>query len=493
MLSSGFQSAIANDMPSMKPNAHMSASAPTPRVLFFNHPLAVQLDIDTTALPLADFFSGNALPEGAQPVAQVYDGHQFGHFSPQLGDGRGLLLGEVVDRNGQRQDIAFKGSGPTAYSRSGDGKAAVGPMLREVLISEALHALGIPTTRSLAVVATGERVYRDEVLPGAILTRVAASHIQVGTFEYFAARGDNEQVRRLADYTIARHDPTLAQEPDRYLKFLRAMSRRQAALIAQWMNVGFIHGVMNTDNMAISGETIDYGPCALLDAYDPKTVFSSIDRQGRYAYGRQPIIAQWNIARLAETLLPLTSDNEQKAIAMATGVLDEFPDHYQHYWLAGIRAKMGLQTTTAVSDQDDIALALDWLSLLQQHQVDFTQAWRYLADLVEGNSAPLRNLFTDRNAPDAWLERWQTRSAQAPSHPAPDQRARAMRTVNPRIIPRNHRVEEALAAASREGDLGPFNALLAALQRPYDDDPAHAPTDPAAASVTACYKTYCGT
>lgn len=477
---------------------HAPASAarvPAPKLLFFNTPLAETLGMqgntkDATAL--AECFSGNALPEGCEPIAQVYAGHQFGHFSPQLGDGRALLLGEVMDREGKRQDVAFKGSGRTPFSRTGDGKAAVGPMLREALISEAMHALGIPTTRSLAVVATGEAVYREDVLPGAVLTRIASSHIRVGTFEYFAARGEVDRVRKLADYTITRHDAAIASDPDRYLLFLRNVADRQASLVAQWMNVGFIHGVMNTDNMAISGETIDYGPCAFLEAYDPNTVFSSIDRHGRYAYGRQPLIAQWNLARLAEALLPLLSDNEQKAIAMATGLLDEFPDRYQHYWLKGVRTKLGLQTTNSSSDEADISLALDWLSLLQENKIDFTQGWRALSDAADGNEQPLRGFFTN-NALDAWLSRWQARCSQNDARSAAD-RATGMRNANPRIIPRNHRVEEALLAASVDGNLEPFEALLSAVQNPFSDDPGLAKyAEPAPESVTACYKTFCGT
>ncbi len=487
-------------------------NAPSPKSLFFNRPLANELGLDVAALAGdagAALFAGNALPEGAEPVAQVYAGHQFGGFSPQLGDGRALLLGEVIDRAGQRRDIAFKGSGRTPFSRGGDGKAAVGPMLREVLIGEAMHGLGIPTTRALAVVATGEQVLRETVLPGAVLTRVAASHIRVGTFQFFAARGDVERVRQLAEYTIARHDPDLVGTPGRFLGLLERVAERQAALIAQWMNVGFIHGVMNTDNMTISGETIDYGPCAFVEAYDPKAVFSSIDSQGRYAFGNQPAIARWNLARLAETLLPLIDDDVDEATAQAVRVIDAFPASYMRHLLRGQRLKLGLQRHDVADDGDDARLADDWLALLHAGHVDFTLGWRRLADAAAGDEAPVRALFADPGAPDAWLERWQSRCASeddAEQLPAGDavnaaagsaeraDRATRMRSANPWVIARNHRVEEALAAASDDGDLGPFDRLLDALRDPYHETAANTRyAEPAAAAVTACYRTYCGT
>ncbi|MEO5697007.1 MAG: protein adenylyltransferase SelO family protein, partial [Burkholderiaceae bacterium] len=366
------------------------AAVPAPTTLFFNEPLARELGLDVEALAGdagAALFAGNALPEGAEPIAQAYAGHQFGGFSPQLGDGRAVLLGEVIDTTGRRRDIAFKGSGCTPFSRGGDGKAAVGPMLREVLIGEAMHALGIPTTRALAVVATGEPVMREAgALPGAVLTRVAASHIRVGTFQFFAARDDAARVRQLAEYTIARHFPELVGAPGRFLSLLEAVAARQAALIAQWMNVGFIHGVMNTDNMTLSGETIDYGPCAFVEAYDPQAVFSSIDSQGRYAYGNQPAIARWNLARLAETLLPLIdADDAERAVADALRVIDAFPALYQRHLLAGQRDKLGLRAVggesavDAATDAADETLANDWLAVLQAGRVDFTLAWRRLA------------------------------------------------------------------------------------------------------------------
>ncbi|WP_127999827.1 protein adenylyltransferase SelO [Piscinibacter defluvii] len=463
--------------------------APAPRLLYLNEPLADELGLDAAALrgpEGAALFAGNAVPEGAEPIAQAYAGHQFGGFSPQLGDGRALLLGELIDRHGQRRDIAFKGSGRTPFSRGGDGKAAVGPMLREVLVGEAMHALGIPTTRALAVAGTGEPVYRERPLPGAVLTRVAASHLRVGTFQYFASRGDLERLRRLADYTIARHDPGLAGTPQRYLALLRAVARRQAVLIAQWLNVGFIHGVMNTDNMTLSGETIDYGPCAFIEAYDPAAVFSSIDHGGRYAYGNQPGIARWNLARLAETLLPLLADSEdeaamQHAVAQATEVIDAFPGWFEAALLDGQRRKLGL----AGADAADAALAQDWLALLHTQAVDFTLGWRRLADAADGNDAPLRALFAEPAALEPWLARWRARGPHD---------ATAMRRASPWIIPRNHRVEEALAAATNDDDLAPFEQLLDALRRPWDEEAALARyAEPAPAAVTAGYQTFCGT
>jgi uncharacterized protein YdiU (UPF0061 family) len=499
------------------------APVPAPRLLFLNRPLAAELGLDADALEAGDaaaLFAGNRLPEGAQPIAQAYAGHQFGGFSPQLGDGRALLLGEVVDRTGRRRDIAFKGSGRTPFSRGGDGKAAVGPMLREVLVGEAMHALGIPTTRALAVAATGEPVLREQPLPGAVLTRVASSHLRVGTFQFFAARGEVDRLRPLAEYTIARHDPALAGKPGRIVGLLRAVARRQAALVAQWMNVGFIHGVMNTDNMTISGETIDYGPCAFLEAYGPQTVFSSIDHHGRYAFGNQPAIARWNLARLAEALLPLLADGDdeaavRQAVDEVTEVIDAFPGWYRAAWRAGQRAKLGLDAgpVHAAAEGTDAALADDWLALLQAGRIDFTLAWRRLADAAAGDEAPLRALFAAAEAAepapqalDAWIARWRRRCAEqdqaaGSGGPAAGEngtagaaRAARMRRVNPWVIPRNHRVEEALAAASDEGDLGPFERLLDALRRPYDDDAAQARyAEPAPASLTAGYRTFCGT
>ena len=494
-----FDNSYARDLPGFH-EPWQPEPAPAPRLLFLNRALAEELCLDLTtcdASTQSAIFSGNSLPEGATPIAQAYAGHQFGGFSPKLGDGRALLIGEVIDRQGKRRDIAFKGSGRTPFSRGGDGKAAVGPMLREALVGEAMHGLGIATTRALAVVATGEPVRRETALPGAVLTRVAASHIRVGTFQFYAARGAYERVRQLADYTIARHDPKLTGTKDCYLEFLRAVTQRQAALVAQWMLVGFIHGVMNTDNMSISGETIDYGPCAFMETYSAKAVFSSIDEHGRYAYENQPRIAQWNLARLAETLLPLLADDAGQAVALASAVIDGFHAEYQHYWLEGMRAKLGLGKKVADGDRIDEALAQEWLALLETNKVDFTLAWRRLANSAEGNHSLLRDLFRDRPALDAWLSKWQARCAAEDKNApgvAASVRGQSMRRVNPWLIARNHRVEEALAAASDEGNLQPFEQLLAALGRPYEENPALARfAEPAPEAFTADYRTFCGT
>jgi serine/tyrosine/threonine adenylyltransferase len=491
----GFDNTYARDLAGAY-QAWQPAAAPAPRLLFANHALAEELGLPPEALQGADaaaLFAGNVLPADAEPIAQAYAGHQFGGFSPQLGDGRALLLGELIDRTGQRRDIAFKGSGRTPFSRGGDGKAAVGPMLREVLMGEAMHALGIPTTRALAVAATGELVRRETPLPGGVLTRVAASHLRVGTFQFFAARGDLDMLRRLADYTIARHDPQLIGAPDRHLGLLRAVAGRQAKLIAQWLNVGFIHGVMNTDNMALSGETIDYGPCAFMEAYDPAAVFSSIDHNGRYAYANQGPIARWNLARFAETLLPLMvhEDDEpaiERAVADVTAVIDAFPALLASALLDGQRDKLGIVDASPSDDETDAALAADWLTLLHTQAVDFTLAWRHLASAAEGRPEPLRDLFVDRAALDAWLARWRERCG-----PDAAPRAERMRRASPAVIPRNHLVEEALAAAT-EGDLAPFEALLAELRTPWQESVLLTRyAAPAATEVTAGYRTFCGT
>ena len=502
MLQIPFDNTYARQLPGFY-TAWQPARAPAPRGLFLNTGLAEELGLDAAALagPAGTaFLAGNQLPEGAEPIAQAYAGHQFGGFSPQLGDGRALLVGELIDRHGRRRDIAFKGSGRTPFSRGGDGKAAVGPMLREVLIGEAMHALGIPTTRALAVAGTGEMVQREAAFPGAVLTRVAASHLRVGTFQYFAARGELDKLGQLTAYAIARHDPELAEAPDQPLTLLRAVAQRQARLIAQWMNVGFIHGVMNTDNMTISGETIDYGPCAFMEGYAPGTVFSSIDHGGRYAYGNQPGIARWNLARLAETLLPLMADGDdeaavQRAVAQVTEVIDAFPEWYAAALLQGQRNKLGLAHEGA-DDAADRSLVDDWLALLEQHEVDFTLAWRRLADAAAGDANPLRALFGEAAAVNPWLARWSARCSQqdAGDPGASAQRAARMRRASPYVIARNHRVEEALAAASEHDDLAPFERLLAALRRPFDEAPELAPyAQPAPREMTARYQTFCGT
>ncbi len=469
------------------------APAPSPRLLWLNLPLAGELGLDGNALAgpagLA-MLSGNRLPDGADPLAQAYAGHQFGNFSPQLGDGRALLFGEVIDRHGNRRDLAFKGSGRTPFSRGGDGKAALGPVLREALIGEAMQALGIPTTRALAAVATGAPVQRDRQLPGALLTRVGSSHLRVGTFEFFAARRDQALLKRLADYAIARHDPALAGNPDRYLGLLQGVVERQAALIAQWMGVGFIHGVMNTDNMTISGETIDYGPCAFMEAYDPHTAFSSIDTQGRYAYSNQPGIAQWNLLRFAEALLPLIDEDGERAAQRAVEAVNRFDEHYAAASLAVWRTKLGLMG----SSDGDRALADDFLALLHTAQIDFTLAWRRLCDAAGGNELPLRALFGESQAAlEPWLQRWCQRVQQLPTM-ASNECLLTMRRANPIYIARNHQVEAALAAAVDDDDLGPFERLLGVLANPFDESEQHAAyAEPAPRDVTEAYRTFCGT
>jgi uncharacterized protein YdiU (UPF0061 family) len=451
------------------------APAPAPRLLVLNHGLARDLGLDAGALAegAAGWFSGREVPPGAEPVALAYAGHQFGGFSPQLGDGRAHLLGEIIGPDGRRWDLQLKGSGRTAFSRGGDGKAAVGPMLREYVVSEAMHALGVPTTRSLAVVATGEEVYRETALPGAVLARVAASHIRVGTFQFLAARGDSGAVRRLLDYAIARHYPDLA--PGDATGFLDAVAGRQAALIAQWMGLGFVHGVMNTDNMAISGETIDYGPCAFMEGYVPGTVFSSIDHQGRYAYANQPLILGWNLARLAETLLPLIDDDGDRAVARATEVIGSVAGRYRAAWERVMAAKTGVA---------DAALAEDFLAALAAGGADWTLSFRRLAEAAEGDETLLRGQFSRTGLLDAWLPRW--RAALAPGTAA------AIRAANPLYIPRNHRVEEVLAAAT-EGDLAPFERLVAVLADPYTERAGLEGYILPAPQGFGRYRTFCGT
>ncbi len=461
-----------------------------PRLVAFNRELAAELGLDGDALDSelgARFFSGAELPPGAEPIAFAYAGHQFGHFVPQLGDGRALLLGEVVDRYGRRRDVQLKGSGRTAFSRGGDGLAALGPVLREYLVAEAMHALGIPTTRALAAATTGAMVERDTPLPGAVLTRVAASHIRVGTFQYFAARREREKVKQLADHVIARHFHELAGRADVYFALFEAVRDRQAALIARWMHVGFVHGVMNTDNMAVSGETIDFGPCAFMDRYDPETVFSSIDARGRYAYGNQPALAAWNLARLAETLLPFFDGAPEQALERTKQSVQGFVPRYEQHWLEGARAKLGLATERA----DDHELVQALLAVLHAGGVDFTNAFRRLADAAEGRAAPFIELFCANSPIDAWLMRWHERLAHESTAPAA--RATAMRRVSPAFVPRNQRVETALEAAVQRADFAPFEKLHTILARPYDDQPEHADFAEPAPLDADPYRTFCGT
>lgn len=478
------------------PERFYASRAPTPvaapRLIRLNRALAQDLGLDPDWLAGPEgvaALAGNRVPEGATPLAAAYAGHQFGQFVPQLGDGRAILLGEVIDRAGQRRDIQLKGSGPTPFSRRGDGRAALGPVLREYLVSEAMAALGIPTTRALAAVATGEAVARDTVLPGAILTRVAASHIRVGTFQFFATRGDVEGLRALADHVIARHYPEAAGAEKPYRELLEGVVARQAALVARWLLVGFVHGVMNTDNMSVAGETIDYGPCAFLDAYDPRTVFSSIDRNGRYAYGEQPRIALWNLTRLAETLLPLLAPDETEAVAEAEAALAGYAPCFEAAYHGGLNAKLGL---TGIRDSDP-ALAGDLLKRMAENQADFTRTFRSLCAAAEQPEADtaLRDLFVDPTAYDAWASRWRARLAQEDRDPAAA--ATAMRQVNPAFIPRNHRVEEMIEAAVERDDFAPFEAFLAVLSRPYDDQPASAPYAEPPEGGGVGYRTFCGT
>jgi len=452
------------------------AEVPERRLLVLNEQLAAELDLDVEALRgSADVLSGHAAPEGATPVAQAYAGHQFGAYSPRLGDGRALLLGELLDAHGRRRDLHLKGSGRTPFARGGDGKAVVGPMLREYVIGEAMHALGIPTSRALAVVATGENIRRETFLPGAVLARVAASHIRVGTFQFAAASGGPEPVRRLAAHSIARHHPDASTYLDLYDRVIES----QAALIAQWMLVGFVHGVMNTDNMAIAGETIDYGPCAFMDAYAPATVFSSIDHGGRYAYGNQPAIAAWNLARLGEAMLPLFDEDQDAAVAVATSRLEMFTDRFEGHWRAGMRAKLGVVEASEVTD----ALIVDLQALLKRHKIDYTGSFRALAASLRGASA---DALSGEGFPE-WMARWREQLAGEPGEVAA-----AMDRINPVYVPRNHHVEVALTAATG-GDMEPFQRLLEVLARPFDERRGlDAYAEPAPAGGWP-YITYCGT
>jgi uncharacterized protein YdiU (UPF0061 family) len=460
------------------PGTMHTAVAPTvadaPRLIKVNRALAAELRINPDALT-PEIAVGNALPEGAQPIAQAYAGHQFGHFVPQLGDGRAILLGEVIDSNGRRRDIQLKGAGQTPFSRRGDGRAALGPVLREYLVSEAMHALGIPTTRALMAATTGEKVYREGMPPGAVLTRVAASHIRVGTFQFFAVRRDLDSLKLLADHVIDRHYPQLKNAERPYLALLDAVMEAQAALVARWVQVGFIHGVMNTDNMAVSGETIDYGPCAFMDAYDPATVFSSIDEYGRYAYANQPPIAQWNLARFAETLLTLIDPDRDEAVKIATARIEGFPAIYSRHWLSGFGKKIGL----ASEEDGDLELIQGLLDAMQLARADFTLTFRKLSN---GEDIPE---LSD------WMPKWHARIARDPQ--STEDRKALMRSVNPAFIPRNHLVEEMIAAAVERADYAPFENMLGVLMRPYEDQPEAARYAEPPAPSEEVYRTFCGT
>jgi len=466
-----------------------------PRLVKLNVELAKELGLDPDALASeqgVEILAGNRVADGAEPMALAYAGHQFGHFVSQLGDGRANLLGELVGRDGARYDIQLKGSGRTPFSRGGDGRAALGPVLREYIVSEAMAALGVPTTRALAAVTTGEWVLRETSLPGAVLTRVAASHLRVGTFQYFAARGDTDGVRTLADYVIARHHPEAAQAAQPYRALLDGVVARQAQLIAQWMLLGFIHGVMNTDNTSISGETIDYGPCAFMEAYDPATVFSSIDHDGRYAYCNQPSAALWNLARLAEALLPVLAQeagSEDAALAAANEALSAFEPQYQTARLAGLRRKLGLCTER----EGDAALAEDLLQRMNANRADFTLTFRKLCDASaspEGD-VEVRRLFAEPGAYDGWAVGWRRRLEEEPT----EEQARTswMRSVNPAVIPRNHLVEAAIDAANQRQDFQPFEEMLDAVSRPYEERPGLERYAIPARSEEVVRQTYCGT
>lgn len=470
--------------------AVMPTQVKAPQLIAFNKPLAEELGLDLADAGdarLAQIFSGNTILQGSEPLAMAYAGHQFGGFVPQLGDGRAILLGEVVDTSGKRRDIQLKGSGRTPFSRRGDGRAALGPVLREYIVSEAMYALGIPATRALAAVTTGERVQRETGLPGGVFTRVAASHIRVGTFQFFAAREDNEAIKALADHVIDRHYPDARHAENPYLAMLQGIAARQLELISRWLMVGFIHGVMNTDNMAVSGETIDFGPCAFLDEYQPMKVFSSIDAQGRYAYNNQPGIAQWNIARLAECLLPLLDENVEKAAEMANGVLADFAKTFPQRWLSGFRQKLGLDS----EEDDDEALVQDLLEQMKLGEVDFTLAFRRLCDAAEGNVEPFRSMFIDLHSIDTWLARWKERARREVT--SSQERVVNMRATNPAIIPRNHRIEELIAAAVEDGDFEPFHDMLKAIAKPFEELPEFSVYMQPPMGHERVFRTFCGT
>jgi serine/tyrosine/threonine adenylyltransferase len=479
------------------PERFFARVAPTPvaapHLLKINLELSEDLKLGLDSLErsaLAGLFSGNVLPPGTVPIAMAYAGHQFGHFVPQLGDGRAILIGEMRDHAGVRRDIQLKGCGRTPYSRGGDGRAALGPVIREYLVSEAMHALGIPTTRALAAVTTGESVQRDSIVPGAILTRVAASHVRVGTFEYFAARGDIAATQLLADYVIERHFAHITRDSSRYLALLAQVASRQAALIAAWMHVGFIHGVMNTDNMAVSGETIDFGPCAFMDVFDPNAVFSSIDEHGRYAYANQPHAAVWNLARLAEALLPIIDPTPGRAIELANEVISGFTAQFADHWLAGMRRKLGL----SMQEHGDLGLVDDLLGVMHRNQVDFTLTFRALCEAATGQDGEMervRSLFGNSGDYDAWAGRWRNRMSREPT--AAETRVLAMRQVNPAYIPRNHRIAQVIDAAVEQGDLAPFEEFSAVLSQPFRDRAAFAAYVNPPQANERVLQTFCGT
>ncbi len=481
------------------PERFFAALAPTPvsapELIALNEALADELGLDPAWLGSSDgvsMLAGNSVPDGATPLAMAYAGFQFGNWVPQLGDGRAILLGEVIDRAGRRRDIQLKGSGPTPFSRGGDGRSALGPVLREYIVSEAMSRLGVPTTRALACVATGDDVMRESALPGAVLTRVASSHIRVGTFQYFAARGDEEGLRLLADHVIERHHPACAEAEAPYLALLQAVLDRQAELIAVWQSIGFIHGVMNTDNTTVSGETIDYGPCAFMDTYRAQTVYSSIDRGGRYAFGNQPGIAQWNLASFAQALLPLLGPDEEAAVEAGNAVLRSFPDRFVAAYLERMRAKLGLGL--GLEEEGDAELYQGLLDRMEEGGADFTNTFRALAELVDEESDAGRALADRGAAPagfDEWLGRWRGRLRRE-ERPASEHVAR-MRSANPAYIPRNHRVEEAIVAAVERRDFGPFHALVGVLERPFEEQPGAEALALPPRPEEIVHQTFCGT
>ncbi len=478
------------------PDRFFARLAPTPvkepTLIKVNAPLAVHLGLDPDWLVTPDgvrMLAGNLVPEGAAPLAMAYAGHQFGNWVPQLGDGRAILLGEVIDAGGIRRDIQLKGAGRTPFSRGGDGRAVLGPVLREYIVSEAMAALGVPTTRALAAVTTGEHVWRETPEQGAVLTRVARSHVRIGTFEFFANRGDAEGVRALADYVIARHYPQLADADRPYLALLDTVIGRVAALVARWLQIGFIHGVMNTDNMSIAGETIDYGPCAFMDKYHPATVYSSIDTHGRYAYANQPRIAHWNLSRLAGALLPLLGDDRERSVAMAQEVLDTFPARFGDTYVAGFRGKLGLAEVRA----EDADLLQDLLDRMAENEADMTLTFRRLSDAADGGAeadAKVGELFNRPAAFTEWVVKWRQRLAAENASPA--ERAAAMKSVNPAFIPRNHRIQQAIDAA-QSGDFTHFEQLNAVLSKPYDDQPEYADYMKPPKPEEVVHRTFCGT
>ena len=467
-----------------------ASKVPKPSLLILNQRLAEELSLDVSALQTslgAEIFSGNRVPNGAIPLAQAYAGHQFGNFSPQLGDGRALLEGEIIDTEGHRQDVQLKGSGRTPFSRNGDGKAALGPVLREYLISEAMHALGVPTTRSLAAVTTGEEVFRETALPGAVLTRISTSHLRVGTFEFFAAQGKTDMVRRLADYAISRHYPKAHYDDNPYLTFFKSVASAQISLVAHWMSIGFIHGVMNTDNTAISGQTIDYGPCAFMDTFSPKTVFSSIDLRGRYAYGNQPPILMWNMMRLAETLVPLVHVEKDRAIELLIDEAKNFERSYEDKWLRHMSTKIGLNT----KENRDFNLIQSLLKIMQEGEADYTLTFRRLSDAIRGEKAAVRKQFNNPTKYDLWESEWLSRLKQEPA--SFEACAAEMDRVNPIYIPRNHKVEEALSMAVENRNLSAFENLLSVVTAPFVEVAGHESFTEPAPETSVPYQTFCGT